>query len=802
MKTFTSFSCLLIVVIALLCMGNRAYATVGASVPFTEYEAEAGTLAGGASIVSMVFPQTNNPENLQEASGAAYVKLTGTGQSVSWVNNSGQSITAINFRIQIPDAPAGGGTTNTIDLYVNGTFRQAITVSSTQVYIYGTPGVNDQNPADGDGRRVWDEFHLFITGAAIASGSTIMLKQDSGNTASFYNIDLIDLETPPAPLSQPANSLSIMGYGAVSNSPSTDNTAAIQGCINDAKSQGLSVWIPVGTFYMGKSTTSGLSVPSGVTLNGAGEWYSTLYSNPNNPSSGGNMIAGNGATLQNFTLDCNSTYKGCASAMNMSGTNWFVNSIWVHHTSLAVWGAGVNGTIGNIRVNNTWSDGLNLNNFSGSSHIGTNLKATNNFIRFTGDDGLAINGTDSSGHTPMNGILVANNTLVETGGRLVVYGGNNITITNNYTHDIILNDGIQIGYHQQTASISNVLAQGNLLYRCGNAAFGGEPEALIGTENTTYSDNGTNRSYVDTGITFIGNTINDAYFSGLQLQICTNVVVENNVINSPGLSGIDIASYATGAAFIANNTVNDVASGQSAYTDHSTAGFLPTVVNNSWQTHGVIFYQNSGYSGSAGQPLTGGTYTTAQLAAKSVPSDWASSAAIPTGWTVIMYSGDNFTGTSWTLTTNTTSFSTLTPSANDVMSSCKITAQLSINQPVADSSDDGVNVAGSGNDGSLTTRWAASTGSYPQWWAVDLGASHTLQSVTTDWYNAASRYYQYQIQVSSDDVSYTTVVDKSGNTTMGNTTDNFSATGRYVRIYVTGASTGYASFYECQVFGN
>ena len=844
MKTFIQLVCTLIITTAFFCLGNKVYG-VGASVPFTDSEAEAGTLGGGASLVSMVFPQTNNPENLQEASGAAYVTLTGTGQSVSWVNNSGQNITAINFRIQIPDAPAGGGTTNTIDLYVNGTLRQAITVSSTQVYIYGTPGVNDQNPADGDGRRMWDEFHLFISGAAIASGSTIMLKKDSGNTASFYNIDLIDLEVPPAPLTQPANSLSIMSYGAVSNSPSTDNTSVIQSCINDAKSQGKSVWIPVGTFYTGKSSTSGLTVPSGVTVNGAGEWYSTLYSNPKNPSSGGNMIAVNGATLQNFTLDCNSTYKGCASAMNMSGTNWFVNSIWVHHTSLAVWGAGVNGTIGNIRVNNTWSDGLNLNNFSGSSNIGTNLKATNNFIRFTGDDGLAINGTDSSGHTPMNGVLVADNTLVETGGRLVVYGGNNVTITNNYTHDVILNDGIQIGYEQQTANISNVLAQGNLSLRCGNAAYGGEPETLIGSQNTTYSDNGTNKSYSDSHITFIGNTINDAYFSGLQLQICTNVVVENNTINSPGLSGIDIISYAFGSALIATNFVSDVASGQSAYTDHSTAGFLATVVNNSWQTVSQgdatadssddgVNVPGNGNDGNLSTRWAASTGTYPQWWAvdlgdkyilQSATIDWYNAASRYYQYDIQVSSdGVNYT-TVVNKTGNTTMGNTTdTFSATNRYVRVYVTGAsagyasfyecqlfgnpvpgvlLSQGEPTTASSDDGVNFSSNANDGNTTsTRWAASTGSFPQTWTVNLGSSHTLKSVTTDWYNASSRYYQYQIQVSSDDVHFTTVVDKSGNTTDGNTTDTFSATGQYVRINVTGSSTGYASFYECQVFGN
>jgi uncharacterized protein YbdZ (MbtH family) len=53
-------------------------------------------------------------------------------------------------------------------------------------------------------------------------------------------------------------------------------------------------------------------------------------------------------------------------------------------------------------------------------------------------------------------------------------------------------------------------------------------------------------------------------------------------------------------------------------------------------------------------------------------NDWASSVKIPTGWTVTMYSNDNFAGTSWTLTSNTTNFTTLSPNANDVVSSVKI----------------------------------------------------------------------------------------------------------------------------------
>jgi len=87
---------------------------------------------------------------------------------------------------------------------------------------------------------------------------------------------------------------------------------------------------------------------------------------------------------------------------------------------------------------------------------------------------------------------------------------------------------------------------------------------------------------------------------------------------------------------------------------------------------GVTFYQDTQYGGGAGQSLAKGNYTMSQLAAKGVPNDWASSLRLPFGWKVIMYSGDNFTGASWTVTSDTPNFPGLNPNANDMMSSCKI----------------------------------------------------------------------------------------------------------------------------------
>lgn len=114
------------------------------------------------------------------------------------------------------------------------------------------------------------------------------------------------------------------------------------------------------------------------------------------------------------------------------------------------------------------------------------------------------------------------------------------------------------------------------------------------------------------------------------------------------------------------------------------------------------------------------------------------------------------------------------------------------------------NVATNGNDGdSTTTRWTAIDGTYPQWWKVDLGANKNLTRVDINWFSSSNRAYKYKIEVSNDDSTYTTVIDKTSNNTYGDTFDSVTASGKYVRITITGCTaTAYASFYECKVYGN
>lgn len=84
---------------------------------------------------------------------------------------------------------------------------------------------------------------------------------------------------------------------------------------------------------------------------------------------------------------------------------------------------------------------------------------------------------------------------------------------------------------------------------------------------------------------------------------------------------------------------------------------------------GVMFCQDAGFAGVPSQLVGTGSFTLSQLQAYGISDNWASSLRVPPGWQVTMYSDDNFGGTSWTFTSDT---SYVGSAANDQMTSCKI----------------------------------------------------------------------------------------------------------------------------------
>jgi parallel beta-helix repeat protein len=591
----------------MVAFGSTAYAA-GATTTFTSYEAESGVLSGGAQAISLTSsPTTRFSSPALESSGHAYVTLTSNGHAVKWTNKTGRPITFINVRASIPDALTGRGTTATLNLYVDGVFRQAINLNSKQSWQYeGNDHYNgtSQNPVDGSPRVFFDEFSTFISGAPVAPNSTITLKKDAANTAAFYNIDVIDVENPPAAISQPANSISITSCGAVASdvptngaadSSAVDSTAAIQNCINQAQSQKKILWIPPGTFYL--KGTQGLTA-NGITIQGAGMWYSKIYRDVPIPYTGGGLAAlfeVNSCVVSGLRLDSSASSRepvdGDAGGMDTTGTNWVADGIWTQHVMSGFWASGTGGTLKNNRLTSIWADGFNLNNVALNGSVGNNLTATNNFVRGTGDDAMAINSVayneSPNGnvyYTAMSNITLKNNTAIALwGGKGIgVYGGDGHLVQDNYISDTARYIGLGLGrFGVNGNDLLSATVTGNVIERAGGNGYDeGQPALHIGNAGDG------KRVGVVSNVTVSGNTVMGALYDGVNFSTSTNTTFESNTITAPKRDGIVISTSfypaPTGSAKISKNTVTQVGAGASPYRNNST-GFTPTLIGNSWQ---------------------------------------------------------------------------------------------------------------------------------------------------------------------------------------------------------------------------
>jgi hypothetical protein len=108
-----------------------------------------------------------------------------------------------------------------------------------------------------------------------------------------------------------------------------------------------------------------------------------------------------------------------------------------------------------------------------------------------------------------------------------------------------------------------------------------------------------------------------------------------------------------------------------------------------------------------------------------------------------------------------------------------------------------------GIEGDDNNRWSAS--GYPQWIEIDLGSDKSLTGTSLDTY--ADRAYKFKVEARTASGTYSTIVDRTGNTSAGpiNDTLGSAVTARFVKLTVTGASgyTGtWVSVREFKVFGS
>ncbi|WP_405791939.1 glycosyl hydrolase family 28-related protein [Streptomyces sp. NBC_01506] len=565
----------------------KAVAAAGATTPFVTVEAESGKLGGGAAVRSIgpggAAPTAASLES--EASGYAFVELSGAGSSVTIPNNTGKNANTLVVRAAIPDAPDGGGITASLNLYVNGTLRQAITLSSQQAWNYRNATTNPDDPhAGGEAYHFYNEFPVWVTGAPIAPGSTITLKKDAANTAAFYDIDSVDLENVGAALAQPANSISVVSNGADPNFQK-DSTAAIQDTVNAARQQGKSVWIPRGTYLTNSLVAKPLDF-TGVSVKGAGMWYTTLYRKVPLPANSwrSQILVGSGTTLTDLQIDTNAVWRGVGGTggsdygINASGAGgWQVERLWTRHID-ANWLSGTGGTIRDSRTADTYGDGYNINNSNTKNpdKLGLDITVQNNFARGTGDDSFAVYSDSGAAGTngQLSGAKILNNTAIAPwwANGLRIAGGRDIEMKNNLVNSVSSNSALDIGVFGDTGHpLESATVSGNVLL--GGGGWNGVRHGVrISSPSSTslYPDAYTN-------VTMTDNVMRGALRAGLYIdRTRVTATLRTNTIDGPATQGIWITSGVTGTGNFTGNTVRNLRPGQVATRNDSASTFKIT----------------------------------------------------------------------------------------------------------------------------------------------------------------------------------------------------------------------------------
>jgi Pectate lyase superfamily protein len=399
-------------------------------VPFVEYQAETAVTDG-----TVLGPSRTFGTLAAEASGRKAVRLQ-AGQYVEFTLS--EPANAVDVRYSVPDS-----STSRLDVVADGRPLALLSITSRYSWFYGGyPFTND--PRDGGAHHFYDDARTLL-GATLPRGTKVRLVATAPTV-----LDLADFEQVAPPQAQPAGSVAVTDFGA---DPTgwRDSTAAFQSAIGSGRSFGRPVWIPVGTFKI----TAHL-IADGVTLEGAGPWYSVLTGD-------GVGIYGNEAPhpsthvrLANFAIFGEVRDRVDSSQVNGIGgalADSTISNIWIQHTKVGMWLDGpFDGlTVTGCRIQDTTADGINLH------QAVTHATVENTLVRNTGDDGLAIWSDASTGQPPARGNSFRHDTveLPILANGIAFYGGTDNAATDDLVQDTVTEGG---GIHVANRFSSTPLA--------------------------------------------------------------------------------------------------------------------------------------------------------------------------------------------------------------------------------------------------------------------------------------------------------------------------------------------------------
>jgi hypothetical protein len=739
----------------------------GATVPFTEQEAEKVAHNG-----TKIGPDRIYGTLPSEASGREAVTLDAVGEYVEFTLT--KPADAVTFRYSLPDNAAGTGRDATIDVRVNGAFLKAVPVTSKYGWYYGGYPFNN-NPGDTNPHHFYDEARTMF-GSTLAAGTKVRLQVNSTAQSPTFTIDLADFELVGAPIAKPAGVLDVVTDFGADPTGGTDSTAKFQAAVDAGKAQGKAVWIPQGNFTLYDHV-----VVDGVTLRGAGPWYSVLGGRDpvnRNRAAGiyGKYVPGGGysggvrpheangpsrnVTLRDFAIIGDIREREDNDQVNAMGgamTNSVVDNVWMQHTKVGAWMDGPmdNFTIRNSRILDQTADGVNF-------HWGvTNSTVTNTFVRNTGDDGLAMwaqsvpNVNNSFTFNTIGVTILANH--------LVTYGGRDIKITDNVTADSITNGGgIHIanrypGVNGPTAVAGTITVARNTLIRNGNNDYNWR----FGVGAIWFS--ALNEPINQAIINITDTDIYDSSYAALHWIEGSSSGINFNNVNIVGAGTYALQVQAPSQVSFTNVRASGIAQSTPIH-NCVGSGFQITQGpgNSGW-------YTPTPYCGPWPDPQWGGGPTTPPPTAPTTPPA-------------------------------TTAPPTTPPPANSNLAAGKPITATSVSQGY---------VASNAVDGNAATYWESANNTFPQSLTVDLGAAvdvgRVVLKLPSGW---GSRTQTLSVLGSTDGASYSTVVGSAGytfNPASGNTvTINLPAgSRRYLRLTFT-ANTGWPAgqVSEFEVYGS
>lgn len=546
---------------------NSALAFSGATVPWITYEAEDMTYTG-----ALQGPSYSPNVVASESSGRRCVRLSATGQYAQFTAASAAN--AIVVRYSVPDTSGGGGADYTLSLYKNGAFVGKLAVTSKYSWLYGSyPFTN--TPSSGTPRNFYDEVRT--NGVSISSNDVVKVQKDAGDTASYYDIDLVDLENVPAAISQPLGFASVTNYGAVGNGVS-DDTSAFNNCIIG----NTNVWIPPGNYKI----TGTINCTSGKTIRGAGMWYSTLVGDPSlyGTPSRRIILFGNGSNikLSDFAIVGKLNYRSDGEANDgLGGGGRFdggsvISNIWVEHTKTGGWIINSsNLTVNSCRFRNTIADGINFS-VGMRSCVLTNCTA-----RGTGDDGFAVWPANYLTPVYTPGLNVITHCTAQTSWLAqgaAIYGGESNRIEDSLFQDIPYGCGILFS---TTFPVSHGFSGTTVAQRCDVNRCGGTRAGVqIYMQNSGISGLNLNNLSISNSAGH-GLSIVHGAGGGLANAILYNSTIPNYGLAGGGYHGMWAASSAVGSLTVSNCTIAEYQDDAPNFSFNFVTTTIPVTVQTS-----------------------------------------------------------------------------------------------------------------------------------------------------------------------------------------------------------------------------